>query len=111
MCPIRPVESGDSWSRVCERTPSYPHLRRATDHLEQQEEPHCKPSWNANAHAASYDACGGRLVKRGRQQEVAGKSNVRPLLCKNSMVIQVTPQSRLFFKESQKQSEIQNVMT
>ena len=30
---------------------------------------------------------------------------MRPLLCKNSIVIQVTPQSRLLFRESQKQSE------
>ena len=36
---------------LAERTPSYPHPCRAADHLEQQEEPHCKSSWNGNAHA------------------------------------------------------------
>ena len=55
---------------LCERTPSYPHLRRAADHLEQQEEPHCKPNWKVNAHATSDDACSGRPVKRGRQQRL-----------------------------------------
>ena len=33
MCPITPGRA-----EVCERTPSCPHLRRAADHLEQQEE-------------------------------------------------------------------------
>ena len=53
------VVSGCFWLRLffaffdflAERTPSYPHPRRAADHLEQQEEPHCKSSWNGNAHA------------------------------------------------------------
>ena len=60
--------------RVCERTPSHPHLRRAADHLEQQEEPHCKPSWKGNAHAPSCDACSGKPVKRGRQQRLRAKA-------------------------------------
>ena len=45
-------------SDVVKGTPSYPHL---PDHLEHQEERHCKPSWKGNAHAPAMTfAVGGR---------------------------------------------------
>ena len=37
--------------RVCERTLPYTHPRCDADCQEEQEELHCKSSWNGNAHA------------------------------------------------------------
>ena len=54
--------------------------------------PQCKSSWKGNAHSPSYDTSSGVSMR--------AKSTVRPLLCKSSMHDEVTPESRLLFKES-----------
>ena len=55
-------------TRLCKRTPPYPHPRRAAACPEEQEEPHCKSSWNGNAHAPRYDTCSASPMQRGRRQ-------------------------------------------
>ena len=111
MYPIRPVESGDSWSSGCAKGHRHIHIFAVLLII-----------WSSKKNPTASRAGKGTptppamtLVVRGLSNGAAsrgcGQKQRETLFCKNSMVIQVTPQSRLFFRESQKQSEIQNVMT
>ena len=97
MCPIRPVESGDSWSSGGANGHRHIHIFAVLLIV-----------WSSKKNPAASRAGKGMptppamtlvvgVRSNGAASRGCGQKQRETLLCKNSMVIQVTPQSRLLF--------------